>query len=160
MSSNHGLSRFKSALRLRIEWLATLVLTWLVGDVGPNRMSVLPMISFFHNRLIKVWYWFSSLFKARQGEQQRVLPRFVPELCIRNSVVRSQSRKEHFSKRDGAKCYHNQNTNQVVWLEVEVLPRYLNSYVEWLSTGLANFSTASEVEKNGFSNVFNFMYSG
>ncbi len=54
VSSNHGLSRFKSALRLRIEWLATLVLAWLVGDVGPNRMSVFPMISFFHNGLIKV----------------------------------------------------------------------------------------------------------
>ena len=54
VSSNHGLSRYESALRLRIEWLATLVLTWLVGDVGPNRMSVFPMISFFHNGLIKV----------------------------------------------------------------------------------------------------------
>ena len=54
VSSNHWLSRFESALHLRIEWLATLVLTWLVGDVGPNRMSVFPMISFFHNGLIKV----------------------------------------------------------------------------------------------------------
>ena len=54
MSSNHGLSRFESALRLIIEWLATLVLTWLVGDVGPNRMGVFPMISFVHNGLIKV----------------------------------------------------------------------------------------------------------
>ena len=150
MSSNHGLSRFKSALCLRIEWLATLVLTWLVGDVGPNRMSVFPMISFFHNGLTKVWYWFSRLFKARRGEQQRVLPRFVPELCIRNPVVRSQSKEEHFSKRDGAKCYHNQNTYKVVWLEVGVLPRYLNSYLEWLSTGLGNFSTASAVEKMVF----------
>ena len=150
MSSSHGMSRFESALRLRIEWLATLVLTWLVGDVGPNRMSVFPMISFFHIRRIKVRYWFSSLFKAGQGEQQRVLPRFVPELCIRNPVVRSQSKEEHFSKRDGAKCYHNQNTYQVVWLEVGVLPRYLNSYLEWLSTGLGNFSTASAVEKMVF----------
>lgn len=41
-----------------------------------------------------------------------------PDLC-QNSVleipfVRSQSKEEHFSKVDGAKCYHNQNTYQVV----------------------------------------------
>ena len=153
MSSNQRLSRFESALRLRIEWLATLVLTWLAGDVGPNRMSVFPMISFFHNGLIKVWYWFSRQFKTRQGGQQRVLPRFVPELCIRNFVVRSQSKKDHFYKRDGAKCYHNQNTYQVVWLVVGVLPRYLNSYLEWLSTGLGNVSTVSAVEKMVFKGV-------
>ena len=91
-----------------------MVLAWFVGDVGPNRESVFPMISFFHNRLIRVLYSFSRLFKARRGEQQRVWPRFVPELCIRNPVVRSQSKKEHFSKRDGAKCDLNQNTYQVV----------------------------------------------
>ena len=131
-------------------WFAMLVLTCLVGDVGPNLISVFLMNSFFNDSLIKVWYWFSRPFKARRGEQQRVLPRFVPELCIRNPVVRSQSKKDHFSKRDGAKCYHNQNTYQVVWLEVGVLPRYLNSYLEWLSTGLGNFSTASAVEKMVF----------
>ena len=53
MGSNHGLSRFESALRLRIEWLATLVLTWLVGDVGPNRISVFSVISFFIMGLLR-----------------------------------------------------------------------------------------------------------
>ena len=44
-------------------------------------------------------------------------------------------------------------------IRVCVLPRYLNSYLEWLSTGLGNFSTASAVEKM-ILNVLNFMYSG
>ena len=62
--------------------------------------------------VVLIWFDIDSQAYLRLHEvsSNHRLTRIEPELRIRISIVRSQSKKEPFSNTDSAKCYHIQNS--------------------------------------------------